>query len=79
MFESRLIVALVAALVGAGLALVVQRLLSKRGLFTYFVWHDPVGLSTEDSVFGTVRVTWNSNSVRNLYLSRGRTPKRELE
>ena len=70
MLESRLLVGLVASILGAILALLVQRLLNKRGLFTYFVWHDPVGLSTEDSVFGTVRVTWNNNPVRNLYLSR---------
>ena len=70
MLESRILVGLVASIFGAFLALLVQRLLKKRGLFTYFVWHDPVGLSTEGSVFGTVRVTWNNNPVGNLYLSR---------
>ena len=70
MLESRILVGLVASIFGAVLALLVQRLRNKRGLFTYFVWHDPVGLSTEDSVFGTVRVTSNDNPVGNLYLSR---------
>lgn len=70
MLESHILAALVAAIFGAALTLVVQRLLNKRGLFTYFVSHDPVGLSTKDSVFGTVRVTWNDKPVANLYLSR---------
>ena len=68
MFESRLIVALIACLAGAALTLVTQRLLKKRGLFTYFVSHFPAGLSTDDPVLGTVRVTWNNTSVQNLYL-----------
>ena len=70
MFENRLIVALIACLGGAALTLLTQRLLNKRGLFTYFVSHFPAGLSTDDPVFGTVRVTWNNRSVQNLYLSR---------
>ena len=70
MFENRLIVALIACLGGAALTLLTQRLLNKRGLFTYFVAHFPAGLSTDDPVFGTVRVTWNDKSVQNLYLSR---------
>jgi hypothetical protein len=40
-----------------------------RGLFTYFVWHNKVGVSVDDAVFGTVRVTWNDNLVANLYSS----------
>ncbi len=46
-----------------------QRILSRRGLFTYFVKHEKVGMSTEDRVFGSVAVTWNGKAVANLYLS----------
>ena len=46
-----------------------QRVLNKRGIFTYFVNHQRVGMSTADAIFGTVAVTWNGSPVSNLYLS----------
>lgn len=46
-----------------------QQILKKRGTFSYFVNHNRIGLSTDDAVFGAVRVTWNSNNIPNLYLS----------
>ena len=67
--ENPLFVALIGAVVGVFLTLLMQLILKKRGLFTYFVLHSRVGLSTEDEIFGKVRVTWNDNSVRNLFLS----------
>ena len=64
--QNRLVVALIAGVFGAVLMLLIQRFLNKRGLFTYFVWHNRVGVSTNDAVFGSVRVTWNDNPVANL-------------
>jgi hypothetical protein len=46
-----------------------QRILSRRGLFTYFVRHEKIGVSAEDKVFGSVAVSWNGKSIANLYLS----------
>lgn len=46
-----------------------QRILNKRGIFSYSVTHNRVGISTEDAVFGSVSVSWNGNTVQNLYLS----------
>jgi len=67
--DNRLAVALIAAIIGAILSLVVQRILNKRGIFTYFVQHYQIGESTDDEVFGTIQVTWNERPVSNLYLS----------
>ena len=67
--DNRLAVALIAAIIGAILSLVVQRILNKRGIFTYFVQHYQIGESTDDAVFGTIQVTWNERPVSNLYLS----------
>ena len=67
--ENRLIVALLSGVVGTILTLLTQRILNKRGLFTYFVRHNRVGVSADDTVFGNVRVTWNNNPVANLYSS----------
>ncbi len=67
--QNRLIVALLAVVVGAILTLLIQRILNKRGLLTYFVFHYRVGVSTDDAVFGTVRATWNNQPVANLWSS----------
>ena len=67
--QNRLIVALFSVIVGAILTLLIQRILNKRGLFTYSVSHYRVGVSADDAVFGTVRATWNNHPVDNLYSS----------
>ena len=67
--QNRLIVAVFAGVVGVILTLLIQRILNKRGLFTYFVWHNSVGVSTDDAVFGTVRAFWNDHQVDNLWFS----------
>ena len=67
--QNRLIVALLSLVVGAIITLLIQRILNKRGLFTYFVSHVRVGISADDAVFGTVRATWNDLPVDNLYVS----------
>lgn len=54
---------------GVGAALLTQKFLNKRGLFSYFVEHNRVGMSSQDSIFGDVLVTWNGNTVEHLFLS----------
>lgn len=46
-----------------------QRLLNKRGVFSYTVTHNRVGITAEDPIFGSVAVSWNGNPIQNLYLS----------
>jgi len=46
-----------------------QRILNKRGVFSYFVNHLRVGMSAEDAIFGSVAVSWNGNPIPNLFLS----------
>lgn len=60
---------LTGSILGAIVTLVVQRVLNKRGVLSYVVRHDRVGLSTDDAVFGSVRVLWNENPVQNLFSS----------
>lgn len=67
--DNRLFVGLISGVLGVTLTLITQRILGKRGLFTYFVRHTQVGVSSDDRIFGTVRVTWNDNPVGNLYSS----------
>ena len=69
LLDSRLVIALVSTGHGAFLMFLIQMIVNKRGLFTYVVRHNKVGMSTDDAVFGSVRVTWNNSLIRNLYLS----------
>ncbi len=54
---------------GMLITLMTQYIQSRRGLITYFVNHSRVGLSADDAIFGSVRVTWNGNQIANLYSS----------
>ena len=65
LLDSRLIIALISTGLGGFLMFLIQMIVNKRGLFTYVVWHNKVGMSTDDAVFGSVRVTWNNNLIRN--------------
>lgn len=54
---------------GILVTVVAQRLLGKRGLFTYSVRHDRVAVSGDDAILGSVRVMWNDSPVTSLYAS----------
>ena len=54
---------------GIATAWVTQRVLNKRGIFSYTVTHNKVGITAEDAVLGTVTVSWNGNPMQNLYLT----------
>ena len=69
LIENRYLIAVVASVGGVILTLVTQQILNKRGLFTYFVQHSRIGVSADDAIFGSVRVTWNNNPVAHLYTS----------
>lgn len=56
-------------LAGVLTAWLTQRVLNKRGLFSYYVNHNRVGISTEDKTFGNVSVTWNNNQIQHLFFS----------
>ena len=63
-------ITLAMGLVGGGLVtLAIQRILNKRGILSYFVQHSRLGLSVADEVFGTVQLTFNDTTVKNLYAS----------
>ena len=68
-FENKYVLAGAASIGGVLLTLLTQQIANKRALFTYFVRHSRVGVSDDDAVFGSVRVTWNDTQIANLYLS----------
>lgn len=54
---------------GAAVTLLAQAWLRRRGVFTYHVTHSRVGVSADDPIYGSVRVTWNDNPASNLFFS----------
>ncbi|AMK77834.1 MULTISPECIES: hypothetical protein [Methylomonas] len=69
LFQSEYISIIAGGLGGIVTAWLTQRVLNKRGIFTYSVTHTRVGVTAEDAIFGNVAVSWNGNPVQNLYLS----------
>lgn len=69
LFGNKYVIGIAGSIGGAILTLLTQQFLQRRGLFTYFVNHFRVGVSEDDAIFGSVRITWNNNPVKNLYLS----------
>ncbi len=69
LFKNEYLSILFGGLAGVITAWITQRVLNKRGLFSYFVTHNRVGITTEDTTFGNVSVTWNGSSIRHLFFS----------
>jgi hypothetical protein len=67
--ENKLFIVVISALIGSLLTIVTKLFLNKRSIFSYYVFHNRIAQSSEDIVYGSVRVTWNDNPISNLYLS----------
>lgn len=57
------------AIGGVTTAWLAHRVLNKRGVFSYYVNHNRVGVTAEDAIFGNVTALWNGNQIPNLYIS----------
>lgn len=69
LLESKVFIATTSGLGGILATVFAQYLLNKRGVFSYQVFHNRIGLSAVDAIYGSVKVTWNDNPVLHLYLS----------
>jgi hypothetical protein len=69
LLDNKIFIGFASAVGGIIIAVLTQYILNKRGLFTYTVFHTRVGLSTEDAIYGSVKVTWNEHPVAHLFLS----------
>ncbi|MEQ1575062.1 MAG: hypothetical protein ABMA15_17490 [Vicinamibacterales bacterium] len=67
-FDNRLTVSIISLLVGAFISAVVTKLHAKTVGFRYSTRSERMALSADDAVFGSVRVSWRDQTVRNLYL-----------
>jgi len=62
-------VSLIALVVGSLLTTITQKLLAKTAKFRYSTNVQKVATSADDPIFGSIRVTWGNNGVRNLYIA----------
>ena len=69
MLENKFVIAVVSWLGGILAAVIIQQILSRRSVLSYFVNHLKVGTSADDKTFGSVQITWNGEQVPNLFLS----------
>jgi len=69
LLESKITVAVSSGFFGILLTVLTQHILNRRAIFGYSVWHNKVGMTTDDAIYGSVKVTWNDNPVDHLYLS----------
>lgn len=68
LFENQLLASVLLLVLGAIIGLVFSKLSSKTGILRYFISYIKVGISADDQVFGSVRLTWQGHDVRNLHL-----------
>ena len=69
LIENKVVFGILSAIGGIVLAALTQQFLNRRQLFTYNVFHSRIGISADDAIYGSVKVTWNDNPVAHLYLS----------
>src|SRR5258706_5522175 len=67
--RDNLTVSIVSLFAGVLLTNAVTTILAKTKHLRYSTRVNRLALSTDDAVFGSVRATWNSKSVRNLYMA----------
>jgi len=68
--DSKLFIGIFSAIIGITLTIIAQLYLNKRGNFSYYVFHTRIGQSTENKVYGSVKLIWNECPISNLYLSK---------
>lgn len=68
-FQNKIVIATGSFIAGIFGTWITHQILNKRAIFSYNVNHNRVGVSTDDAIFGSVRVTFNGSEVPNLYLS----------
>ncbi len=68
LFSNTLAVSMLSLLAGALITTIATKIHAKTAVFRYSTRVERVALAADDRVFGTVRVSWHDQNVRNLYL-----------
>ncbi len=79
LLEAKPAIAILSGIGGIAAALITQWFLNKRAVFRYDVIHNRVGLSADDDIYGSVRVTWNNTALNHLFLSTVRVANESMK
>ena len=60
---------LISAIVGALVTIFFSLISKKRAKFVYIITHSKVGTTTDDPIFGSIKVLYNDQPAKNLWLS----------
>jgi hypothetical protein len=69
LIDNKIFIATVSIFMGIIITFITQKWINKRSIFAYTVFHNLIGVSTEDPTYGSVKVTWNNDPVPHLFLS----------
>ncbi|MGZ5831478.1 MAG: hypothetical protein ACXWKJ_06815 [Telluria sp.] len=70
LLENKYVLTIGSAVIGGVTTRLLGQLRNRVQVLEYTVRHDQVGISTEDPVLGSVKVTWQGNPLANLHNSR---------
>jgi hypothetical protein len=70
LLESKALISILSLVAGGFVGNLIAALRNRVKTLEYTVTHDRVGLSADDVIFGSIRVTWQNKDVTNLYSSR---------
>ncbi len=67
-FEDKILIPLLSFIGGGAVTAIVNYFRNRLRTLEYRVFHDRVAFAADDTIFGNVRVTWQGNEVRNLFV-----------
>lgn len=67
--DNKLFISVAGMIGGIVITVIAHYLINKSSLLTYSVNHQQVGLSADDMIYGSVKVTWNNHPADRLFLS----------
>jgi len=59
--------AIFSAIIGGIVTATISKLNNKTAVFQYITFFNRIGLSADDNIFGSIRMSWQGHHVRNLY------------
>ncbi len=68
--KDKIFIPLITFLLGVFVTHIWNKFKNRIKLLKYTVWHQYLGMSIDDARFGSLKLLYNNNPIKNLYLSR---------
>lgn len=66
--NKHLIYSIILIVIGVFIDNIIHKIRNKSGKFGYISYFNRIALSMDDPIFGSIKITWRENPVKNLYL-----------